>query len=46
VGAVVVTLLQGARACIRDSLAAREQEELIERLGTLEEDSLNHKIGA
>jgi hypothetical protein len=46
VWAVVGTLLQGARACIRDSLAAREQEELIERLETLEEDSLNHKIGA
>jgi hypothetical protein len=44
--AIAGQLLGGARACIRDSLAAREQEELIERLETLEEDSLNHKIGA
>jgi hypothetical protein len=44
--AIAGQLLGGARACIRDSLAAREQEELIERLEALEEDSLNHKIGA
>jgi hypothetical protein len=37
VGAVAGQLLNGARACIRDSLAAREQEELIERLERLEE---------
>jgi hypothetical protein len=30
-------LLNGARACVRDALAAREQEELIERLEALEE---------
>jgi hypothetical protein len=37
VGAVVGQLLNGARACVRDGLAAREQEELIGRLETLEE---------
>jgi len=37
VGAVVGQLLNGARACVRDSLTAREQEELIERLEALEE---------
>jgi hypothetical protein len=37
VGAVVGQLLNGARACVRDSLAAREQEELVGRLETLEE---------
>ena len=37
VGAVVGQLLNGARACVRDGLAAREQEELIARLETLEE---------
>jgi hypothetical protein len=34
---VVGQLLNGARACARDALAAREQEELIERLERLEE---------
>jgi hypothetical protein len=37
IGAVAGQLLNGARACIRDSLAAREQEELVERLERLEE---------
>jgi hypothetical protein len=37
VGAVVGQLLNGARACVRDALAAREQEELIGRLEALEE---------
>jgi tetrahydromethanopterin S-methyltransferase subunit F len=37
VGAVVGQLLNGARACVRDGLAAREQEELIGRLETLEQ---------
>jgi len=37
VGAVVGQLLNGARACVRDGLAAREQEELIGRLEQLEE---------
>ncbi len=37
VGAVAGQLLNGARACVRDALAAREQEELINRLETLEE---------
>lgn len=36
VGAVVGQLLNGARACVRDSLTAREQEELISRLEALE----------
>jgi hypothetical protein len=49
VGAVAGQLLNGARACIRDSLAAREQEELIERLEALEralEAEKEHKWGA
>jgi hypothetical protein len=37
VGAVAGQLLNGARACVRDSLAAREQEELVARLQSLEE---------
>jgi hypothetical protein len=37
VGAVVGQLINGARACVRDSLVAREQEELIQRLESLEE---------
>jgi len=37
VGAVAGQLLNGARACLRDYLAAREQEELIERLEALEQ---------
>jgi hypothetical protein len=43
VGAVVGTLLQGARACIRDTVAAREQEELAERLEKLEEALKAHR---
>jgi hypothetical protein len=35
--AVMCQLLNGARACIRDLLAAREQEELVERLEAIEE---------
>jgi hypothetical protein len=37
VGAVAGQLLNGARACVRDSLAAKEQEELIARMEALEE---------
>jgi hypothetical protein len=37
VGAVAGQLLNGARACVRDGLTAREQEELIARLEALEE---------
>jgi hypothetical protein len=37
VGAVAGQLLNGARACVRDGLAAREQEELIARLEALED---------
>jgi hypothetical protein len=37
VGAVCGQLLNGARACVRDGLAAREQEELVGRLEALEE---------
>jgi hypothetical protein len=44
VGAVAGQLLNGARACVRDGLAAREQEELVARLTTLEED-LETKTG-
>ena len=36
VGAVAGQLLNGARACVRDGLAAKEQEELIERMEELE----------
>src|ERR687893_1680437 len=36
IGAVAGQLLNGARACVRDGLTAREQEELIERLEALE----------
>jgi hypothetical protein len=37
VGAVVGQLLNGARACLRDGLAAREQEELVGRLEEVEQ---------
>jgi hypothetical protein len=43
VGAVVGQLLNGARACVRDGLAAREQEELVERLEVLEETLARNK---
>ena len=36
IGAVAGQLLNGARACVRDGLAAREQEELVGRLEELE----------
>jgi radical SAM superfamily enzyme YgiQ (UPF0313 family) len=36
IGAVAGQLLNGARACVRDGMAAREQEELIARLEVLE----------
>jgi hypothetical protein len=36
VGAVAGQLLNGARACVRDGLVAREQEELVSRLEGLE----------
>ena len=36
-GAVVAQLLQGARACVRDSLAAKQQETLEVRLEEMEE---------
>ena len=35
-GAVAGQLLNGARACVRDAMAAREQEELLGRLEALE----------
>ena len=37
IGAVVGPLLNGARACFRDTLSAREQEELVARLEEIEE---------
>src|SRR5918998_5443292 len=40
-GAVAGQLLNGARACVRDALTAREQEELVERMDELEA-SLEH----
>ena len=47
VGAVAGQLLNGARACVRDALAAREQEELVARLEALEEalESSNERRG-
>jgi hypothetical protein len=44
VGAVAGQLLNGARACVRDALAAREQEELVARLEALE-DALERNNG-
>jgi hypothetical protein len=38
-------LLNGARACVRDALAAREAEELVARLELLEEALANTKDG-
>jgi alkylhydroperoxidase family enzyme len=35
-GAVAGQLLNGARACVRDGMSAREQEELVERMEELE----------
>jgi alkylhydroperoxidase family enzyme len=50
VGAVVGQFLNGARACVRDALAAREQEKLVERLEalevTLERNKENRRYGA
>ena len=45
VGAVAGQLLNGARACVRDGLAAREQEELVARLEALEEAHTAHRGG-
>src|SRR5918998_5703489 len=45
VGAVAGQPLNGARACVRDALAAREQEELIGRLEALEEALERQKEG-
>jgi hypothetical protein len=44
-GAVAGQLLNGARACVRDAMAAREQEELIGRLEALEEALQGDKNG-
>ena len=44
-GAVAGQLLNGARACVRDGLAAREQEELVERLEELEATLQGRKAG-
>jgi hypothetical protein len=46
VGAVAGQLLNGARACVRDVLAAREQEELIQRLEALESALAQRKAGS
>ena len=45
VGAVAGQLLNGARACVRDALTAREQEELVERLEALEEAARGRMAG-
>ena len=44
-GAAAGQLLNGARACVRDAMAAREQEELIERLEALEAGLEGNKNG-
>ena len=44
-GAVAGQLLNGARACVRDGLTAREQEELVERLTELEASLQGGKAG-
>ncbi len=44
-GAVAGQLLNGARACLRDAMAAREQEELIGRLEALEQATGDQKGG-
>ncbi len=44
-GAVAGQLLNGARACVRDALAAREQEEIVERLEELEEGLRHRGVG-
>lgn len=44
-GAVAGQLLNGARACVRDGLAAREQEELVERMEELESSLQGRKAG-
>jgi hypothetical protein len=48
VGAVAGQLLNGARACVRDGLAAREQEELIARMEAIEEalEAKGNRYGA
>src|SRR5215203_5937776 len=46
VGAVVGQLLNGARACVRDGVAAREQEELVARLEVLEEAQQKERSSA
>jgi hypothetical protein len=44
-GAVAGQLLNGARACGRDALTAREQEELVERLEALEQSLQSQRGG-
>ena len=44
-GAVAGQLLNGARACVRDGLTAREQEELVERMEELEKVLQGRKAG-
>jgi hypothetical protein len=45
IGAVAGQLLNGARACVRDGLTAREQEELVERMEELEATLQGKKAG-
>ncbi len=44
-GAVAGQLLNGARACVRDGLTAREQEELVGRMEELEAALQGRKAG-
>ena len=37
--------MNGARACVRDGLSAREQEELVERMEELEASLQERKAG-
>ena len=45
VGAVAGQLLNGARACVRDALTAREQEELEARIVELEREAERPTLG-
>jgi hypothetical protein len=44
-GAVAGQLLNGARACVRDGLTAREQEEVVKRMEELEATLQGRKAG-
>ncbi len=43
--AVAIQALNGARACVRDAVAAREQEEIAQRLDALEDELAEPETG-